>query len=99
MIITHLPQVNSQTLVFLLLSKNSLVPSRNAQRDTDETEARRLKKELEIKNLTFLLAIEQDKLTKRQCFRAKESSLSLLVWFEELSSKTASIVIVSPRIS
>lgn len=65
MIITHLPQVNPQTLVFLLLSKNSLVPSRNAQRDTDETEARRLKKELEIKNLTFLLAIEQDKLTKR----------------------------------
>lgn len=51
------------------------------------------------KKLTFLLDVEHDKVTKTQCFWAKESFLSLLVWFEELSSKTASIVIVSPRIS
>lgn len=63
-------------------------------------EARRLEEELEWdKKLTFLLDIEQDKLTKRQCLGAKESFLSLLVWFEELSSKTASTVIVSLRIS
>lgn len=39
-----------QTPVFFLLSKNSLDPSRNAQYDTVEIEARRLEEELEIKN-------------------------------------------------